>query len=103
MFFKLIFLVLTLALLASSQEPSIIDFTFTQLLEEANITGGPQDQIIIEPDTRQLEKYQFPEVCELQEMLKEGTDNSGEVDKIINLDDYLNKLREKILRLLTLA
>jgi hypothetical protein len=42
-------------------------------------------------------------VCELQEMLNEGTDSSGTVDNFINPDDYLEGLRDRILELLKLA
>jgi len=49
--------IICLALLlttAIQQEPEIIDFTYTRLLEEANYSVGPKDKITIEPDTKQL-------------------------------------------------
>lgn len=49
----IIFLALLLTL-AQQQEPEIIDFTYTRLLEEANYVAGPKDKITIEPDTKQL-------------------------------------------------
>ncbi len=64
---------------------------------------GPKDKIIIRPETRHLEKYQFPEVCELEDQLREGADSSGTVDHIIDKDDYLGKVRDKILGLLKIA
>lgn len=57
MHFKLVILLAFCALLSTAQEPEIIDFTYTQLLEEANYIGRPKDTILIAPDTKQLEKY----------------------------------------------
>lgn len=101
-FNSIICLVFCCALIAT-QDPEIIDFTYTRLLEEGSYIGGPKDKIDIEPDSKQLEEYQFPEVCYLQENLQEGTDSSGTEKKSIDLDDYLEKLREKILHLLKLV
>lgn len=103
MHFKFCFALLPLIFLVLSKEPEIIDFTYTQLLEEASYTGDYKDKITIHPDTQQLEKYEFPEVCNLQEDLKLGSDNSGTEDKLINIDDYVEKLGDKILHLLKLA
>ena len=50
---SIIYLALLLSI-AIQQEPEIIDFTYTRLLEEANYSGGPKDKITIEPDTKQL-------------------------------------------------
>ncbi len=63
MHIQYLLLLLTAALLATSQEPEFIDFTYTQLLEETHYTVGPKEKIIIEPDTQHLEKSQFPQVC----------------------------------------
>jgi hypothetical protein len=103
MHFKSIICLVFCCTLMLTQDPEIIDFTYTRLLEEANYSGGPKDKIDIEPDSKQLEQYQFPDVCNLQESLKEGTDSSGTEKKSIDLDDYLEKLREKILHLLKLV
>lgn len=75
--------------LAHPRQPQIIDFTYTQLLEETNYAGSYHEKIKITPDTQHLEEYQFPDVCELKEKLIEGTDSSGTVDHFINSDDYL--------------
>ena len=103
MHFKLVFLLTLLCNLASSQQPEIIDFTYTQLLEEGNFTGSAIEPIAIAPDSRQFEKYLFPEVCDLQEELQEGTASSGKVDQVTNLDSYLKTLQGKIMNLLKLA
>lgn len=76
MHFKSILLLALLITLTLAQQPEIIDFTYTRLLEEANYGGGPKDKIDIQPDTQQLEKYKFPEVCDLQDNLMEGTNSS---------------------------
>ena len=76
MHFKSILLLALLSALIVSQQPEIIDFTYTRLLEEANYGGGPKDKIDIQPDTEQLQKYKFPEVCDLQDYLQEGTNSS---------------------------
>ena len=52
--FKSILILAVVLTLISAQEPEIIDFTYTRLLEEANYVGGPKDKIHIEPDTKQL-------------------------------------------------
>ena len=52
--FKSILLIALILTLTAVQEPEIIDFTYTRLLEEANYSGGPKDKIHIEPDTKQL-------------------------------------------------
>jgi hypothetical protein len=92
-----------LVVVGNSQEPEIIDFTYTQLLQEATYSIRPRDEIVITPDTQQLEKYQFPEVCHLLELLKEGTDSSGTLDHSTEAEDYLDRLRDRILHLLVLA
>ena len=50
MHFKLIVCLALSLSLALTQEPEIIDFTYTRLLEEANYAVGTKDQIKIEPD-----------------------------------------------------
>lgn len=100
---QILAVLLLAASVACSHGSEFIDFTYTQLLEESNYRVGPKDKIIIHPETLHLEKYQFPEVCGLEEQLREGTDSSGTVDHIINMDDYLTNIKQKILNLLTLA
>jgi hypothetical protein len=55
--------------LTHPRQPQIIDFTYTQLLEESNYAGSYNEKIKITPDTQHLEEYQFPDVCELKEKL----------------------------------
>ena len=53
MHFKLIVCLTLCAVLSLTQEPEIIDFTYTRLLEEANYAVGTKDLIKIEPDVKQ--------------------------------------------------
>ena len=62
MYFK-VWLLVVLTILATAQEEEFIDFTYTQLLEEASYTSKPKEKIVIHPDTQQFWQYQFPEVC----------------------------------------
>lgn len=61
----LLIFALTFGIVQAGQ-PQIIDFTYTQLLEETSYAGSYHEKINISPDTHQLEEYQFPEVCELK-------------------------------------
>lgn len=76
-------------LCAVAQEPEIIDFTYTQLLQD-NIQGsGYHHAIRIDPEEHSLQQFQFPQVCSLQDGLQEGTDSAGAVDSSQHPDDYL--------------
>lgn len=89
MHFKLIVCLALSLSLVLTQEPEIIDFTYTRLLEEANYAVGTKDQIKIEPDVKQHESYHFPEVCSLEAELNYGIDSSGGEEKSLVLDDHL--------------
>jgi len=55
-----------IALLASilvGQEDRLIDFTYTQLLQEVGSNGDQNDRINIFPDNTKQEQYEFPQVC----------------------------------------
>jgi len=55
-----------IALLASilvGQEDRLIDFTYTQLLQEVGSNGDQNDRINIFSDSTKQEQYEFPQVC----------------------------------------
>lgn len=60
------------------------------------------DQIVIFPDTKQIEKHSFPEICDLKDKLDEGMDQSNLATRSIDVDEHLKGLRSKILQLLRL-
>jgi hypothetical protein len=71
MHFK-VWLLVAIVTLGVAQEEEFIDFTYTQLLEQASYTSGPREKIIIHPSIQHLQQYQFPEVCLLSEQLGES-------------------------------
>ena len=97
--------VVTLLLLAFAiaQEPQFIDFTYTHVLQEAGSSSDTAESITIYPDTLQVEKYNFPQICDLKGKLLEGMDNSSAVTSAIDVDDHLRDLRSRVLTLLKLA
>lgn len=63
-------LVLVLAVWAAvAQDPQIIDFTYTHVLQEGAASSDLAEKIIIFPDTKQIEKYSFPDICDLKDRL----------------------------------
>lgn len=97
-------LVLVLAVsAAAAQEPQIIDFTYTHVLQEGAAASDLAEKIIIFPDTKQIEKYSFPEICDLKDKLDEGVDHSSTAADAIDVDEHLKGLRAKIVHLLRLS
>lgn len=94
---------LLLLAFAIAQEPQFIDFTYTHVLQEAGSSSDPAEAITIYPDTHQVEKYNFPQICDLKAKLLEGMDNSSAVTSAIDVDDHLRDLRSRVLTLLKLA
>jgi hypothetical protein len=66
---KTILLLLFVVFVSEAQRAEFIDFTHTQLLLEANYTGDYSDRIVILPDNKEFQQYQFPDVCKLKERL----------------------------------
>lgn len=52
-----------------AQDPQIIDFTYTHVLQEGAASSDLAEKIIIFPDTKQIEKYSFPDICDLKDRL----------------------------------
>jgi len=44
-------------------QDQLIDFTYTQLLQEVGSNGDQNERINIFPDTTKQEQYEFPQVC----------------------------------------
>jgi hypothetical protein len=51
---KTMLAIFVVLLLARAQEPEIIDFTYTHVLQEGGASSDLTDQIIIFPDTKQI-------------------------------------------------
>jgi hypothetical protein len=66
---KVFFVLLAIALLAHAQEPEIIDFTYTHMLQEGGGSSDLANNIVISPDSKKIEKHSFPEICDLKEKL----------------------------------
>jgi len=58
---KLMILALLTSILIGQDQ--LIDFTYTQLLQEVESNGDQNDRINIFPDTTKQEQYEFPQVC----------------------------------------
>lgn len=66
---KAVFVLLLAAVVTGAQEPQIIDFTYTHVLQEGAASSDLAEKIIIFPDNKQIEKYSFPEICDLKDKL----------------------------------
>ena len=56
------------------------------MLQEGAASSELTDQIVIFPDTKQIEKHSFPEICDLKEKLDEGMDQSSMAARSIDVD-----------------
>jgi hypothetical protein len=66
---KLVLVVLAVAFLVCTQEPEIIDFTYTHVLQEGGATSDLANNIVLSPDSKKIEKHSFPEICDLKDKL----------------------------------
>lgn len=66
---KLFLAVLAVALLIRADEPEIIDFTYTHVLQEGGTTSELANNIVLSPDSKKIEKNSFPEICDLKDKL----------------------------------
>lgn len=97
-------LVLLLAVwVAGAQEPQIIDFTYTHVLQEGTASSDLAEKIVIFPDSKQIEKYSFPDICALKDRLGEGVDQDSTAANSIDVDEHLRGLRAKVVHLLRLS
>jgi hypothetical protein len=57
---KLFLALMAIIIFANAEDAEIIDFTYTHVLQEGGASSDLTDQIIIFPDTKQVEKHSFP-------------------------------------------
>ena len=73
---RLIAVIVVLTVLAVGRgfgrQAELIDFTYSDVLLDVGTDGGAGGKIEIKPIIKQVEKYDFPEVCDLEDRLNEN-------------------------------
>ena len=85
------------------RQAELIDFTYADVLLDVGGDNGAEGKIEIKPTIKQVEKYGFPEVCDLEDRLYENDTIEGVNASTGDFDKHIDYLKSRVITLLKLA